>query len=136
MKKMLTSVLISLVTLTMVFGLTACAGGPSKEKTDKLEGLLNNYDTLVAECEAEFAKYPEADDETYNASLAQVSEMLTQIKALAVDTRKIYNEKKSTYTDENMDELIATLNTQIEKCETFKQEIIKGVQSVNEMLAQ
>ncbi|MEG2597213.1 MAG: hypothetical protein RR977_02200 [Oscillospiraceae bacterium] len=136
MKKILSMILAGALSITMAFGLTSCGNGPTKEQFATIEGMLSTYDTLVADCENEFVKFPAADDELYIENIKKIAGSIDQIKILAADTRKAYEENKKDYTKEDIDDLIEVTKTQLEKGETFKQSIIDGVANANALIEQ
>ncbi len=135
MKKIYSVMVMSILALTMMFSLTAC-GGPSEEQAKKMEDLMVKYETVVADCSTEFAKFPQVDDEDYNKNLKTSKETLDTIKEQVVEMRKAYEDNKNSYTPEKADEVIASLEEQVKKGETFLQSIKDGVKQINNLLAQ
>lgn len=128
MKKALSIVLMAALSLTMIFSMTGC-GGPTDEQLNKMEELMSKYETAVADCDAEYAKFAEAagDDE----NLADINNSLDEVKNLLTETRKTFDENKNSYSEEQADEVIASLDEQVKKCEVF----LKTLQDANAAIA-
>lgn len=124
MKKVWSIVLAALMSLAMMFGLTAC-GGPTEEQSAKMEELMTELETIVADCQAEYdvlAAAMEGDE-----GLAEVTQTMDTVNQSMDEMRKAFDENKSSYSEEKADEVIAAIEDQIEKAETF----FKALQDAN-----
>ncbi|MEG2377351.1 MAG: hypothetical protein RSC43_03230 [Clostridia bacterium] len=133
MKKVISGALALMMVFSMTFALTGC-GGPNP-KLKQVDDMLLKYQTVISACEDEFTKFPQADDESYNASLKKIEDSIIQVKDLEVKTKESYNKNRDTYSDEKIDELIKVLGDQIKNAESFKEKIITGVKNANDFLA-
>lgn len=117
MKKVLSMVLTMTMALAMVFGVTACGGGPTKEQSKKLENLMTQFESLMADCETEYDKLAilmEGQD-----GMDEVTATMENVRKTAEDMRKSYDKNKDSYSEEKADEVIKLLETQIENGENF-----------------
>ena len=124
MKKVLGTFVAGLLCLTMVLGLTAC-GGPTEEQSAKMEELMTELETIVSDCQAEYdvlAAAMEGDE-----GLAEVTQTMDTVNQSMEEMRKAFDENKSSYSEEKADQVIAAIEDQIEKAETF----LKALQDAN-----
>lgn len=117
MKKVLSMVLAALMSLTMMFGLTACGGGPTEEQSAKLEELMTRFETIMADCETEYDKLATLMEG--QEGMDEVTQTMENVRKTAEDMRKSYDENKDSYDEEKADEVIALLETQIKNGENF-----------------
>ena len=124
MKKVLSIVLAALMSLTMMFGLTAC-GGPTEEQSKKMEDLMTQIESVIAECETEYDKL--AISMEGQEGLADVTKTMDGVKKTTEDMRKMFDENKDSYDEEKADEVIASFEDQLKKSEDF----LKALQDAN-----
>lgn len=116
MKKVLSAFATGLLCLTMMLGLTAC-GGPTEEQSKKMEDLMTQLETIIEDCETEYDKLAIAMEG--DEGLADVTKTMDDVRKSVEDMRKAFDENKDSYTEEKADEVIAAMESQIEKGEAF-----------------
>ena len=106
----------ALLSLSMVFGLAAC-GGPTEEQSEKLDELMTQFESIMADCETEYDKLAAVMEG--QEGMDEVTQTMENVRKTAEDMRKSYDESKDSYDEEKADAVIALLETQIKNGENF-----------------
>ncbi len=135
MKRVWGSMVAAVLVITVVLSFAAC-GNANAEKLEELDGLVSQYEGIVADAQAQvdvLTGYVEQYEiEGFDEKYTQIAATMEEITAQKDDIVGTYKENRDSYTGDKLDELIEVMNTQIENGNAFLASLKDMVSQVEE----
>ena len=137
MKRVCGLMLAVVLVMALVLSFAAC-GNANADKLKELDGLVTQYEGVVADAQAQvdvLADYVQHNEiESFEETYFQIAAQMDELSAQKDEIVDAYNENKDSYTAEKIDELIEILNTQIEAANTYVEGLKVTVSEVEESI--
>ena len=138
MKRVFGSMAAAILVIVLVLSLAAC-GNANESKLEELDGLVTEYEGIVANAQVEvdeLAYYVQHYDIiSYEEIFVPIETTMEELTAQKDEIISAYKENRDSYTSEKLDELIELLSSQIEVGNKFvdnlREMVAKAEEAVN-----